>query len=144
MAGLEALTGVGGIGAIGGAGGASGIGGVGGLAQAWQTQMLSGSTGAGATSGVEGGLGVTGIGGVTGADSASGLDFGAVLGRSLESLEATDKVAQSKAVDAATGDLNDIHDYVIAANEAQVATELTTTIRNKALDAFNEIMRMPL
>ncbi len=28
--------------------------------------------------------------------------------------------------------------------QAQVATELTTTVRNKAPEAFNEIMRMPL
>ena len=40
--------------------------------------------------------------------------------------------------------LTDVHDYVIAATQAQLATELTTTVRNKALDAFNEIMRMPL
>ncbi len=37
-----------------------------------------------------------------------------------------------------------MQDYVIAATQAQLATQLTTTVRNKALDAFNEIMRMPL
>ena len=33
---------------------------------------------------------------------------------------------------------------MIAATKMQTATELTTTVRNKALEAFNEIMRMPL
>jgi flagellar hook-basal body complex protein FliE len=45
---------------------------------------------------------------------------------------------------AATGDLQDVHDYVIAATSMQTATELTTTVRNKALEAFSEIMRMQL
>ena len=45
---------------------------------------------------------------------------------------------------AATGDLSAIHDYTLAATEAQVATQLTVAVRNKALDAFNEIMRMPV
>ena len=59
-------------------------------------------------------------------------------------VETLDRTATSKAVQAATGDLTDVHDYVIAATQAQVATELTTTVRNKALEAFNDIMRMPL
>ena len=46
------------------------------------------------------------------------------------------------AVKAATGDLNAIHDYTITATEASVATQLTTAVRNKALEAFQEIMRM--
>jgi flagellar hook-basal body complex protein FliE len=46
------------------------------------------------------------------------------------------------AVKAATGDLGAVHDYTLAATEAQVTTQLTVAVRNKALDAFNEIMRM--
>ena len=66
------------------------------------------------------------------------------VGQSLSDLGNLDRTAADKAVQAATGNLTDIHDYVIAATQAQMATELTTTVRNKALDAFNEIMRMPL
>ncbi len=50
--------------------------------------------------------------------------------------------ADTLAVKAVTGDLNDIHDYTIAASEASVAMELTAALRNKAVDAFTEIMRM--
>jgi flagellar hook-basal body complex protein FliE len=73
-----------------------------------------------------------------------GANFGDLIAGGLQKVENLDMVAQSKAIQAATGDLNDVHDYVIAATEAQTATELTTTLRNKALDSFNEIMRMPL
>jgi flagellar hook-basal body complex protein FliE len=76
--------------------------------------------------------------------AARGADFAGVIGDSITGLEGLDRTAADKAVKAATGDLTDIHDYVIAATQAQTATELTTTVRNKALDAFNEIMRMPL
>jgi flagellar hook-basal body complex protein FliE len=31
---------------------------------------------------------------------------------------------------------------MIASTQAQVTTELTVALRNKAVDAFNEIMRM--
>ena len=31
---------------------------------------------------------------------------------------------------------------MIAATQAQLATELTVAVRNKALESFNEIMRM--
>jgi flagellar hook-basal body complex protein FliE len=87
---------------------------------------------------------------VTGSDAADpaaavrGADFAQQVGNSLKELESLDKTASTKAIQAATGDLTDIQDYVIAATQAQTATELTTTIRNKALDSFNEIMRMPV
>lgn len=59
----------------------------------------------------------------------------------LNQLHATaDELAQA----AATGTLEDVHDYTIAATQAAVATELVVAVRNKAVEAFQEIMRMPL
>jgi flagellar hook-basal body complex protein FliE len=74
-------------------------------------------------------------------DSAS---FGSLLAQGMEHLQGLQSNADTLAVQAATGDLQDIHDYTIAATEASVATELTVAIRNKAVEAFNEIMRMPM
>lgn len=83
-----------------------------------------------------------GTGAATGASSAAGGEFGAALGRGLENLQALQNNADGLAVKAATGSLTDVHDYTIAATQAGLATQLTVAVRNKALDAFNEIMRM--
>ena len=60
----------------------------------------------------------------------------------IERLEGLHDRADSLAVQAATGKLENIHDYTIAASEASVATQMTVALRNKAVEAFNEIMRM--
>ena len=121
----------------------AGVGGVGGvnlsqLADLYRQQIGSGTgVGAGATEPV------APTAPLRAAEQRSS-DFGNLVVDSLGKVESLDRTAQSKAIQAATGDLTDVHDYVIAATEAQTATELTTTMRNKALEAFNEIMRMPL
>jgi len=75
-----------------------------------------------------------------------GIEFvgGAQYTVSMPSGEATQSNADSLAAQAATGDLKDVHDYMIASNEASLATEMVVTIKNKAVEAFNEIMRMPV
>jgi flagellar hook-basal body complex protein FliE len=45
---------------------------------------------------------------------------------------------------AATGDLNSVSDFMIASAEAQLATEITVAIRDRAIAAFNDIMRMQI
>lgn len=70
--------------------------------------------------------------------------FGNAVTQGLEKLQAMHQTTDSLAVQAVTGNLTDIHDYTIAANEAAVATQLTVAVRNKAVDAFTEIMRMPM
>jgi flagellar hook-basal body complex protein FliE len=76
------------------------------------------------------------------ADPAANADFGNLLSKGLENLQGLHSQADSLAVKAATGDLTAMHDYTITATEASVATQLTTAVRNKALEAFQEIMRM--
>jgi flagellar hook-basal body complex protein FliE len=71
-----------------------------------------------------------------------GADFGAALTSGLQRLEGLHDTSDVLAVQAATGDLQDIHEYMIASNQAGIATELTVAVRNKAVEAFTEIMRM--
>ena len=63
---------------------------------------------------------------------------------SVEELQAKQSTSDGLAVPAATGDLRDVHDYMIAAQEASLTTEMFVTLKNKAVEAFTEIMRMPI
>lgn len=74
----------------------------------------------------------------------AGTSFAAALTGGLEEVQRLQSVSNDLAVKAVTGELRDVHDYTIAASRAAVATELTVAIRNKAVEAFTEIMRMPL
>lgn len=69
-------------------------------------------------------------------------DFGNLVTQGLERLDALRSTSEDMAVQAATGDLQDVHDYMIASTQASVATELTVALRNKAVEAFTEVMRM--
>lgn len=70
--------------------------------------------------------------------------FGEVLAAQADRLDGLHNTADGLAVQAATGDLKDVHDYMIASSEASLATQTVVAIRNKAVEAFNEIMRMPV
>lgn len=78
----------------------------------------------------------------TGADAAHGAEFGNLVLDGLDRVEGLTDKADNLSVQAATGNLTNIHDYTIAASEAQVATQLTVAVRNQALDAFNKILQM--
>jgi flagellar hook-basal body complex protein FliE len=68
--------------------------------------------------------------------------FGQALTKALDGLQGAQAKADHLAVGAATGDLTNVHDYMIAATEASLATQLTVAVRNKAVEAFNQIMNM--
>ena len=95
--------------------------------------------------------GLTGIAGAAAAPdavaqtSATGDNgFASVLASSLDELQATQSTSDGLAVQAATGDLRNVHDYMIAANEAKLATDMVVAVKNKAVEAFNEILKMPV
>ncbi|MGC9669211.1 flagellar hook-basal body complex protein FliE [Planosporangium sp. 12N6] len=74
--------------------------------------------------------------------SSAGSGFAAALGRGLEQLQQVQTRADDLAVQAATGTLSDPAEYMLASTQASLATQLTVAVRNKALEAFNEIMRL--
>ncbi|MCM3506004.1 flagellar hook-basal body complex protein FliE [Curtobacterium sp. ODYSSEY 48 V2] len=86
------------------------------------------------------------LGGAAGAGAvqpASGGDgFAASLGNAVDGLQQLQSDSKTLALKAVTGNLDDIHDATIASTRAQVTLELVAAVRNKGVDAFNEIMRM--
>ncbi len=82
--------------------------------------------------------------GATAGVAEPGREFGNMVLDGIDRLQSVQGKSEGLAVQAATGDLNAIHQYTIAATEASVTTQLSVAVRNKALEAFNDIMRMPV
>jgi flagellar hook-basal body complex protein FliE len=76
------------------------------------------------------------------APSTSGTDFGSALTDAVNTMQTQQAESDTLAVKAVTGDLTDIHRATLAATRAQVTLEVFAAVRNKGVDAFNEIMRM--
>lgn len=70
--------------------------------------------------------------------------FARAVGDALNNVSALDNKVAEASAQAATGDLNSVTDYMIASTEAQLATEITVAIRDRAITAFNDIMRMQI
>lgn len=75
---------------------------------------------------------------------ATGSSLGASAVGRLEDLQRLHATSDDLAVKAVTGQLADPSQYTIAATEANLATQMTVALRNKAVEAYSEIMRMQL
>ena len=89
-------------------------------------------------------LGASGTGAVPAASTTTtdGSAFASILGGAVDNVQQLQSASSELAVKAVTGDLTDIHSATIASTRAQVTLELVAAVRNKGVDAFNEIMRM--
>ncbi len=101
---------------------------------------MSGITPVGAVASLPG---VSGVAGTTATTGTSGSGFGSILTSAVDNLSGLQNTADSAAIKAITsGDLTDIHQATLAATRAQVTMEVVTAVRNKGIDAFNQIMNM--
>lgn len=74
--------------------------------------------------------------------NTSNVSFKSILEGLINNTNETDNADKMANLELLTGDLDNMHDVVIAGEEADIALRLTMSIRNKALDAYTEIMRM--
>jgi flagellar hook-basal body complex protein FliE len=72
-----------------------------------------------------------------------GKTFGESLMSLVESVEKTGADANS-AVSSMLDKSGDVHDAMIALQRAEMSLQLTVQIRNKLVNAYQDIMRMPI
>jgi flagellar hook-basal body complex protein FliE len=88
-----------------------------------------------------GSLGSSGAPSTAAADATPNVSFGDLLGEAIDQVNAADAVAQKKTSELASGAMDDLHGTMISVKEADIAIKLVGTVRNKILDAFQEIWR---
>ena len=75
-------------------------------------------------------------------ESASDGSFSAFLGKSINEVDQLLKAADAKSTDMAVGKTENLHDAMISMEKAETALKLMVQVRNKAIEAYHEVMRM--
>lgn len=80
----------------------------------------------------------------TGSSAAPGADFGSALKQAVGSLQQLGSQADSSSLALAKGDPIDIHEVMLANEQASLGFSMALQVRNKLVDAYSEIMRMSI
>jgi flagellar hook-basal body complex protein FliE len=80
----------------------------------------------------------------TGTDKTSGPSFSDVLANAIEQVNIDQVQADQMTTALAAGKAPDLHSVMIAAEKATLSFQLAVQIRNKAVEAYQEIMRMQM
>lgn len=76
------------------------------------------------------------------ADKATG--FGKALMNAIEGLDAVQKSADDKAMELATGEPIDLHEVMLSRETASLHMQLALQVRNKLVEAYQDVMRMQI
>lgn len=88
------------------------------------------------------------IGFPTARDAASaparptGEDFGALVRQGLEQVSDLERAADATASGFAVGDGTKVHEVMTAGAKSQLGIEVLAQVRNRAVEAYTEIMRL--
>lgn len=77
-----------------------------------------------------------------GGASETGQSFAATLKDAVNQVNAAQKDSDVKMQELATGKSQNIHETMIAAEKADIALRLMVQVRNKMIEAYQEMMRM--
>jgi len=76
--------------------------------------------------------------------AAQSESFSDVLKQALNEVNELQLKSQQDAVALAVGEIEDVHQALITMEQARLALELTVQVRNKLIDAYQEISRMQI
>ncbi|HWQ61010.1 MAG TPA: flagellar hook-basal body complex protein FliE [Negativicutes bacterium] len=74
--------------------------------------------------------------------AVGGKGFGQLLADALGEVNGLQLNAEQASLNLATGKIQDVSEVVIATEKATVALQLTMQVRNKVVEAYQEMMRM--
>ncbi len=80
----------------------------------------------------------------TAAPDAQGAGFGEQITSAIDKVDALQKTADTTAAQVASGGTEDTHKAMISMERALLALDFTLQVRNKMLEAYQEIMRTQL
>lgn len=81
-------------------------------------------------------------GGLSGVSDERGSAFAKQLREFVREVDGSQKVADKNAAGVADGSNHDLHGTMVALEEANIKLRLATSVRNKVIEAYREIMRM--
>ncbi len=71
-------------------------------------------------------------------------DFSTILKNSLNEVNEMQVKSDQALSDIATGRVKDLHNAAIAIDKAEISMKLMLEVRNKALNAYKEILKTPI
>lgn len=77
-------------------------------------------------------------------DESTPTEFQNMLLDALKDAGETDAADKDSIEALLSGDVNNLSDAMIATEKADIALRLTVQIRNRVIDAYNEVMRMQI
>ena len=75
-------------------------------------------------------------------EAETSQSFSDVLSQAIDLAQTTTADSETYNDALLVGELDNLHDATISAAKAELAINLTVQVRNKVVDAYNEIMRM--
>ncbi|RKX32267.1 MAG: flagellar hook-basal body complex protein FliE [Verrucomicrobia bacterium] len=85
-----------------------------------------------------------GLGPIGPARGPSGTSFSDMLGDLVQAVDGKSKAADAEAQKLMLGESNNIHQSMIAMQESSLAFTLLVEVRNKLVESYQELMRMPV
>ncbi|MDO8299544.1 flagellar hook-basal body complex protein FliE [Lacisediminimonas sp.] len=77
-----------------------------------------------------------------GSPAAAGIDFGAWLKTQVAELNTSIANSDIQALDLASGQASNLHQVMIGMEETKLAFQLAVQVRNRVLEAYQEVLRM--
>lgn len=74
----------------------------------------------------------------------SSTDFSTIFKNAINEIITDVNTAEELSRQAAVGNIQDLHDVTIALEKANLSIQLTMQVRNKVVEAYQEVMRMQI